>query len=129
MNKNIIPIPEEWRRHRLLCFVYWFFHYIFVNYIAIKHYHRIFPFHDIEKPWKLLFGMKYEKMNEQHLKRAHHVKGKTDNEVNWIEAICDWEASGYSKPNSLLNAYETCKKYHPDKLHIVEPLLKKGHLL
>ena len=43
--------------------------------------------------------------------------------------ICDWEASGYSKPNSLLNAYETCKKYHPDKLHIVEPLLKKGHLL
>ena len=129
MNKNIIPIPEEWRKHRLLSFIYWFFHYIFVNYIAIKHYYRIFPFHDIEKPWKLLFGMKYEKMNEQHLKRAHHVKGKADNEVNWIEAICDWEASGYSKPNSLLNAYETCKKYHPDKLHIVEPLLKKGHLL
>lgn len=46
-------------------------------------------------------------------------------EINWIEAICDWEASGYTKPNSLLNAYETCKKFHPDKLYIVVSLLKK----
>lgn len=129
MNKNYLAIPEEWRKHRILCFVYWFCHYVAVNLIAIKHYHTVFPLHDIEKPFKLLFGVDYETVSKEHLLKSHHPQNKADNEVNWIEAICDWEASGYTKPKSLLNAYETCKKYHPDKLHIVVPLLKKGNLI
>ncbi len=129
MNKNIIPIPEHWREHRLLSFVYWFAHYVAVNLVAIKHYHKIFPLHDIEKPFKLLIGVPYSQVKKEHTLKSHHITGKTDDQVNWIEAICDWEASGYTKPHSLLNAAETCKKYHPDKWHIVEPLLKNGGLL
>lgn len=129
MNKNILPIPENWRKHRILCFIYWGFHWFFVNVIAIRHYHKIYPLHDIEKPFKLLVGYSYERVSNEHRLKSHHINNKQDNEINWIEAICDWEASGYTKPNSLLNAYETCKRFHPDKLHIVVPLLKKGKLL
>ena len=91
MNRNLIPIPEQWRKHRLLSFVYWFAHYVAVNSIALKHYHRVFPFHDIEKPFKLLIGMDYEQVSREHLNHSHHPKGKPDSAVNWVEAICDWE--------------------------------------
>lgn len=129
MNKNYIPIPEHWRKHRVLSFVYWFAHYVAVNLVAIRHYHTVFPLHDAEKPWKLLLGMPYEQVCKEHLMKSHHPQDKPDSQVDWIETICDWEASAYTKPHSRLNAHETCKKFLPDKLHIVEPLLRKGNLL
>lgn len=128
MNKNLIPIPEHWRKHRVLCFVYWFFHWFFVNWIAFKHYKCLFPLHDIEKPFKLLIGVPYDRVCKEHLKKSHHPEGKHWREVNWIETVCDWEASAYSKPNSLLNARETGKKYWPQYMHIIEYTLNQGML-
>lgn len=128
MVKNIIPVPEKWRKHRVLSFVYWITHWFFVNYIALKHYHTLFPFHDIEKPFKLLIGVPYEQVSKEHLKKSHHPEGKKVYQVNWIEAVCDWEASGYTKPNSTLTAREFAQKAWPQYMYIIEDVLKQGNL-
>jgi hypothetical protein len=125
--KNIVDVPEEWRKHRFLCVIYWFAHWTAVQCCAIKHFHTLFPFHDIEKPIKLLLGQSYAKVSAEHKNKPHH-NPKT--ERNFKEAACDWQASGRTKASARLDAVATLFKYHGnDKIYVpkmLEVLLKGG---
>ena len=130
MVKNKFNIPESWRKHRIKCFAYWFFHWFYVNKIALSHFRKVYPFHDIEKPFKLLFGVPYEKVSKDHVKNnRHHPQGKDPSMVDWTEVVCDWEASGYTKPNSLLDAYETMMMFYPKFDKYIIPVLEDGNLM
>jgi len=124
--KNIVNVPDKWKSKWLLSFIYWFCHWFAVQCVAIKHYKTIFPFHDIEKPFKLLIFYPYKYVVEEHLEKPHH-KPKTERDI--IESICDWQASGYTKKDSPLNAVATLFTYHTERADKYMPLLEKGKFI
>jgi len=113
-NKTYVNIPDHWKSKWGLVWIYWFFHWLAVNMTAIKYFHRIYPFHDIDKPIKVTMGIPYIEVNRAHKFAKHHVKHRMASEVRWKEAICDWEASAFSKPQAPLNALGTWYKYFRD---------------
>jgi len=124
MVKNLIPIPDKWRKCRFKCWFYWFPHWLAVNVIAIRHkcWHPRFLLHDIDKPCRLTFlGSPYAIVNALHKStKGHHT---FETRLDRIEAICDWQASGYTKPDALLNARETLNAYHKDEEDLFLPIL------
>lgn len=55
---------------------------------------------------------------------SHHVKNKTE-EVDWIEAVIDWECAGLTKPDKPLTARQTMEKWYPEYKEHIEPVLQK----
>jgi len=127
--KTWVPIPESWRAKWGLCWFYWFFHWLAVNYQGLTKFHKLFPLHDIDKPLKLTIGMPYNEVNAAHKLKSHHCQHRDPEKVKWEEAICDWEASAFSKPNSQLDAIGTWFDYFKDKRDYVIPVLKKAKLI
>ena len=37
---------------------------------------------------------------------------KNGNDVDWVEAVIDWECARFTKPDKLLDSYDTFKKYY-----------------
>lgn len=123
--KTYIPVPESWKSKWGLCWIYWFYHWIAVQYYAITKFHKIYPFHDLDKPIKLTLGIPYCEVNRVHKLKKHHCKNRDPETVDWKEALCDWEASAFSKPQSPLDAIGTWFEYFRDKRKYVIPVLKK----
>lgn len=113
-NKTILPVPEEWKKHRLLVWIYWFAHFSAVNLVGLRH--RVWNFgfllHDVEKPFLISFmGYDYKVVNKLHKENApHHIWGKANaSDCDMAQLCCDWEASGFTKPDSLKNGVRTLK--------------------
>lgn len=51
--------------------------------------------------------------------------GKCPAEVDWVEAVIDWECARITKPDKPLNARQTLEKYYPQYKEFVEPILKE----
>jgi hypothetical protein len=54
--------------------------------------------------------------------------GKCPVEVDWVEAVIDWECARITKPDKPLNARQTLEKYYPQYREFVEPILKEFEL-
>jgi len=126
MVRNIFPIPGKWKSHRLLCWVYWFAHASMVNLIGIRHlcWHPRFLIHDLHKPVMITLGIPYDLVKKIHSQVPHH-QPKT--ELDFREAACDWQSSGYTKPDGLLDARETLEAYHKEYEAKMLPILDKYH--
>lgn len=51
--------------------------------------------------------------------------GKCPIEVDWVEAVIDWECAKLTKPDKPFNARQTMEKYYPEYKEYVEPILKE----
>lgn len=95
-------------------FRYWFAHLCAYNMIAILHNMWKFKylFHDIEKPWLMLFWKDYHKVQQYHrTHNRHHLEYKGGIIDVDIEAtLIDWECSRYTKENEQLTARETLNR-------------------
>ena len=100
-------------------------------------------FHDWDKlvMYALIPFVGEEKINCWHQRfNKHHpvywtVKNgkweshnKPPNEVNWEEAIMDWECAPLTKPDKPLNARDTGEKYYPQYMEYIEEELSKFNL-
>lgn len=84
----------------------------------------IHKYHDVDKiiMYALFPYLGVECINNIHiLWQDHHpcyidLKGnkayKPKDEVNWYEAVVDWECARFTKPDKPLNAYDTYLKYY-----------------
>jgi len=128
MGKCLLPIPGKWKQRWGLVWVYWFSHWFFVNLMGIRHlcWDPMFLLHDLEKPIKLTIGIPYMRIKQAHKGARHHLNACCPRD-KWriCEALCDWEASHFTKPDGPLLAKETGEKYHPDLMPMLEPYMKK----
>lgn len=129
--KNILDIPDDWKSHRILVWIYWFSHWFFVNFEGLRHrcWSLNFLVHDLEKPVRIsIFNWDYKDVKADHRNRLHHPsKNKIDSmkESDWCEALSDWEAAYWTKSDSPLNAKDTYLAYYGWAKDYIEPLLKK----
>lgn len=63
----------------------------------------------------------YDKDNWSHNKKAY--------EIDFVEAIIDWECARYTKADKPLNAYDTMFEYYPEYQHFVLPMLEELKLI
>ena len=92
-------------------------------------YQRILE-HDIDKMF-LYLTLDKEKASKIHRNTAsHHMENNlSKNELDYFEAILDYESAGYTKPDKPLNAYDTIKKLKnqlsEEKYRNLKRMLKK----
>lgn len=108
-------------------FPYWFAHWCAFNMTALNL--RIWKFkylfHDIEKPWLMLFWKDYKKVQKWHREHnRHHAEYKGRKKFDFDSMIIDWECSGFTKESAPLNAWNTLniviKKKYPEKYKEIE---------
>jgi hypothetical protein len=108
-------------------FPYWFAHWCAFNMTALNL--RIWKFkylfHDIEKPWLMLFWKDYKKVQKWHREHnRHHAEYKGRKEFDFDSMIIDWECSRFTKESAPLNAWDTLnvviKKKYPEKYKKIE---------
>lgn len=119
-------------------FSYWFAHWCAYNMTALnlKCWKLKYLFHDIEKPWLMLFWKDYDKVQKYHrLNSNHHLEYKNRNKIDWEAMAIDWECSRFTKESSPLSAREVLEyriqNNHPFSilmLTYVSPILEKLHL-
>lgn len=96
-----------------------------------------YRWHDVDKLFFFIllpFLNKYE-INHYHQKNNKHHPTYNDNfgyvvnkkvkDIDFVEAIIDWECARYTKPDKPLNARETLYKFYPQYKEEVEPILDK----
>ena len=99
-----------------------------------------YKFHDWDKLILFIFlpFLGEFKINQLHQKyRKHHPNylegnincwirhNKPHGDVDWIEAIIDWECARFTKPDKPLNARETLFEYYPNYIEYAKPYLEK----
>lgn len=92
-------------------FTYWFYHWKAFNLTALHLHHWRFKylFHDIEKPWLMLFWKDYKRVQKWHrTHNSHHVE--YDGLWDTYAMIIDWECSRFTKTDAPLNAFDTLVK-------------------
>ena len=98
--------------------------------------HYKYKYHDWDKLAMFIFFpiLGEDFINELHRMSRHHhptytIDGleyeKPADEIDWIEAIIDWECARLTKPDKPLNARETLYKFYPSYIKYCEPYLKK----
>lgn len=89
--------------------------YTFCPWLGVKKIHRIHQRRNSHHPsW-------YDKYGIEHLKKAY--------DIDFVEAIIDWECARYTKKDKPLNAYETMFTYYPEYQHFVLPMLEELKLI
>lgn len=86
-------------------------------------------YHDMDKVLLYLQESILSAHRKHLLAIPHHLEssiGKSKND--YIETIIDWDSSRYTKPDKLLNAYQTLKKLYPDYYDVIIPILKELNL-
>ena len=82
-------------------FKYWFWHALAFNVTAIRlgHWRPKYLFHDMEKPWLMLFsGGDYAFVRKWHREHnRHHLSYKGHRERDWDGIVIDWECSHLTK--------------------------------
>lgn len=99
------------------------------KYINDKVFFKRIYFHDMDK---VLLYMQ-ESVGSAHYKHLenmpHHLESKLKkNDDDYRETIIDWDSARYTKPDKLLNAYQTLKKFYPDFYGEILPVLKELNL-
>lgn len=93
-------------------------------------------FHDWDKLFMYVFLPFLGKKTINNLHRQiqpHHPTYHKDGvlyekcpiEVDWVEAVIDWECARLTKPDKPLNARKTLEEYYPEYKEYVEPILKE----
>ena len=101
-------------------FPYWFAHWCAFNMTALnlRCWKFKYLFHDIEKPWLMLFWKDYSRVQKFHRKHSSHHLTFDDGKMYDFEAmIIDWECSRYTKSAVSFNAkqeYEDLCNRHPE---------------
>lgn len=83
-------------------------------------------FHDMDKVL-LYMQESIASSHNKHLTHiSHHLEadGKKTKD-DYLETVIDWDSARYTKPDKLLNAYQTLKKFYPDFYVEVIPILKE----
>lgn len=96
-----------------------------------------YKFHDWDKLLMFIFlpFLGRRRINQWHQKHSKHhptytigknleVRLKTEDKVDWFEAIIDWECARYTKPDKPLDAYDTLIKYYPEYKYVAQPYFK-----
>ena len=82
--------------------------------------------HDVDKLSLYMIMDKMSTQKKHQDTQAHHFGNsiiKTD--LDYMEAVIDWESARYTKPDKPLNAYDTLYKFYPEYEDQVLPILKK----
>lgn len=86
-----------------------------------------YKFHDWDKlfMYSLLPWLGVERINRIHRRyQSHHPRAYKKN-MDFLQAVIDWECAQYTKPDKPLNARETMEKYYPEYKEHVEPILEE----
>lgn len=101
-------------------FPYWFAHWCAFQMTALnlKVWKFKYLFHDIEKPWLMLFWKDYIKVQKYHrCHNRHHLEYNGKKVYDFEAMIIDWECSRFTKSSAQLNArqeYEALVSRHPE---------------
>lgn len=89
--------------------------YLFCPYLGTK---RISVLHQKYSSHHPIWFGKY---GSGHPKKAYNI--------DFVEAIIDWECARYTKADKPLNAYDTMFNYYPEYEHFVLPMLEELKLI
>lgn len=96
-----------------------------------------YKFHDWDKLFMYFFlpWLGVERINKIHQKyNSHHPlwfdrygveQPKKAYDIDFTQAIIDWECARYTKKDKPLNAYDTMFTYYPEYQHFVLPMLEE----
>lgn len=97
-----------------------------------------YKFHDWDKMFMFIFlpFLGDRIINQWHQKHNRHhptftvgkdwtKQVKSQSEVEWVEAIIDWECARYTKPDKPLDAYDTLFKFYPEYVDVAKPFFKE----
>lgn len=100
-----------------------------------------YKFHDWDKLFLFIFfpflgeriiNQLHQKYNNHHptftVGKNRYKQIKSHKQIEWEEAIIDWECARYTKPDKPLNARDTLFKYYPEYIEYAEPYLKNMNL-
>ena len=89
--------------------------YMFCPWLGTKKIHRIHQKYNYHHPsW-------YDKYGIEHPKKSY--------DIDFVEAIIDWECARYTKKDKPLNAYGTMFTYYPQYQHFILPMLEEMELI
>ena len=81
-------------------------------------------FHDIDKLFLYLF-FDYNTVHNWHRKHSRHHTIKAKTHADFVHMVIDWECARYTKPDKPLNARETLKKFYPECVKEVMPVIEE----
>lgn len=84
------------------------FLYVFLPFLAPKFISRFHQRHSNHHPTYIKNGVRHLKPRRQ---------------INFVEAVIDWECARYTKPDKPLDAYNTMKKYYKEYESDIMPIL------
>jgi hypothetical protein len=103
---------EKFNQDKRGSFTYWYYHWKAFNLTAfhLGCWKFKYLFHDIEKPWLMLFWRSYIRVQYYHRWNSnHHIEYKYKDKIDWEAVVIDWECSRFTKYASPRNAYhELC---------------------
>ena len=80
--------------------------------------------HDLDKVFLYpIFGVKLTNKIHRYFARHHIRRARTGSDYR--EMVIDWECARYTKPDKLLNAYDTLYRLYPQLEHEILPILKE----
>ena len=102
---------KKFSKEQRSSFKYWYYHWKAFNLTAyhLGHWKFKYLFHDIEKPWLMLFWGDYKRVQKWHrTHNSHHVEfnGLWDT----YAMIIDWECSRFTKIDAPMDAWQTLQK-------------------
>lgn len=118
---------KKFSKEQRSSFAYWYYHWKAFNLTAfhLGCWKFKYLFHDIEKPWLMLFLRDYEKVQTWHrVHNKHHIEYTNILDIDWEALVIDWECSRFTKYASPRNAYqEMCRfkyTFTPDFYKFIE---------
>lgn len=103
---------KKFNKEQRSSFAYWYYHWKAYNLTAfhLGCWKFKYLFHDIEKPWLMLFWKDYKKVQTWHrTHNKHHIHYPHIYDIDWEAVVIDWESSQYTKFACPRNAYhELC---------------------
>ena len=114
MQTNFIKYKYKFKKftkEQRSSFTYWYYHWKAFNLTAyhLGHWRFKYLFHDIEKPWLMLFWKDYNRVQKWHrTHNNHHVE--FDGLWDAHAMIIDWECSRFTKIDAPMDAWQTLQK-------------------
>ena len=100
---------KKFNKEQRSSFSYWYYHWKAYNLTAfhLGCWKFKYLFHDIEKPWLMLFWKNYFRVQSYHRSNSnHHLEYEYFDKIDWEALVIDWECSRFTKNASPRNAYQ-----------------------
>ena len=100
---------KKFNKEQRSSFSYWYYHWKAFNLTAfhLGCWKFKYLFHDIEKPWLMLFWKNYFRVQSYHRSNSkHHLEYEDFDKIDWEALVIDWECSRFTKNASPRNAYQ-----------------------